>query len=223
MARILLFLTILTGFSCLAEIQTETALTPAALLQNAIKDGQLEEVKLLIEQGIEVNQPSTQGVTPLHHAVIHNQTNIAAVLLQAGAKVDVKDAATEATPLHLAALYGREDIANLLITKGANVNATMKFGITPLLVAAQFNQPQIVRLLSELPNNKVAINHADQEGFTALHFAAQNGDVIIARLLIDRGANVNLRDKTNQATPLTIAIENNHLEMVQLLKDHGAN
>lgn len=218
----------ITGIFCLlclglsthtfADIQTESALTPSALLQTAIQDGQLDEVRTLIEAGVDVNQPLADGTPPLHAAVIHHHENIIAVLLQAGANVNSTDPTTHATPLHLAALYGRQEIAALLIQKGANINAPMQFGITPLLVAAQFNQAQIVQLLLD---KKVPVNQADQEGFTALHFAAQNGDEIIVQLLLDHGAKINMADKATHRTPLTVAIENQHPTVVHLLKERG--
>lgn len=205
------------GFSCVAEIESQSAFTSDMLLQNAIKAGQLDDVRTLLQNGIDVNKPFNDGITPLHVSVINNQENIAAVLIQAGAKIDEPDSTTHATPLHMAALYGRVGIAELLIKKGANVNALMKFEITPLLVAAQFKHPQIVEILL---NKKVNINHADQEGFTALHFAAQNGDEIITRLLLNHGANTKLKDKTNNATPLMVAIENSHPNVARLLQEH---
>lgn len=215
-------LAILICFNSHAEIHTETALPPEALLQNAIKEGQLEQVRALIESGVDIKQPFPQGITALHAAVIHNQENIAAELIQAGAPLDAADATTQATPLHLAALYGRESIARLLIQKGANANATMKFGISPLLVAAQFNQAPIVQLLLEQKEQKVDINHADQDGFTALHFAAQHGNELIIQILADHKANISLADK-NKATPLAIATENKHSQAVRLLEAYGAN
>lgn len=209
-----------TSFSSFAEIKSEAAFTPELLLQNAIKAGQLDDVRTIVSAGTDVNMQMSDGVTPLHMAVINNQENIAAVLIQAGAKVNATDTTTLATPLHLAALYGREELAKMLIQKGANVNASMRFGITPLLVAAQFGQPQIVQLLLD---KKANINVADQEGFTALHFAAQNGDEVLAKMLIENGANINLQDKTNKATPLGVALENNQTNVAQLLKNNHAN
>ena len=202
-----------------AEIGSETAYTPSQLLQNAIQEGKLEDVQQLIDAGVDINQPLNEGITALHACVINNQENILASLLQKGADVNVTDTSTQATPLHLAALYGRNKIAELLIQKGANINAMMKFRFTPLLVAAQFNQSQIVELLLD---KKANIHHADQEGFTALHFAAQNGDEIIAKLLIDRGAKVSAVDRSNQATPMSIAIEHKHPALIQLLQENGA-
>ena len=206
-------------FHCQAEIVSESALTPAMILENAIKEGKTSEVLTLIEAGIDVNQPLEQGVMPLHAAVIHNQESIAAALIQAGANVNAMDLTTQATPLHLASLYGREGIATLLITKGANVNANMKFGITPILVATQFGQIQLIQLLLD---KKASINHADQEGFSALHFAAQNGDAIATRLLIDKGANVKLQDHS-KATPFMVAIKAHHTEVAQILKESGGD
>jgi ankyrin repeat protein len=216
--RIVASVVFFSSLSCFAEIETQTAFSSEMLLQNAIKGGQLDDVRLLLENGMDVNKSFNDGVTPLHVAIINNQENIAAMLLQAGAKVDAPDSTTLATPLHMAALYGRVGIAELLIKKNADVNAVMKFDITPLQVATQFNQPQIVEILI---NNKADINHVDQEGFTALHFAAQNGDETIARLLIDHRAKVNVRDKTKKATPLNIAVENNHPTIAHLLAQHG--
>lgn len=215
------FILILSSFYSAAEIQTESAFSAEMLLQNAIKAGQLDDVRILLEQGgIDLNQPFGQGITFLHSAVINNQENIAALLIQQGAKVDAQDTSTQATPLHLAALYGRENIANLLIQKGANVNAVMKFGITPLLVASQFKQAQIVQLLLDNKKTLVNINHADEEGFTALHFVAQNGDPVIAAMLVEHNATLNLFDK-NKLTPVAVATQNNHLDIARMLQIHG--
>lgn len=196
-------------------IQTQTAFTREALLQNAIKAGHIEDVRSLLADGMNVNQSFEDGISPLHIAVINNQEEIVELLMQMGANVNAVETNIGASPLHLAALYGRVNIANQLIRKGANVNGNMKFNITPLLVAAQFNQPQIIELLL---NNKANLNHTDQEGFSALHFAAQNGDDVTAKMLLERGANTNARDKTRNATPLMIATEQKHTNVIQLLE-----
>lgn len=215
----LLIFTLIFSQICFAEIETQTAFSPAALFQNAIKAGQVDDVQVLIHNGADVNQTFEKGITPLHLAIINDQENIAKILIESGARISTADTNTNATPLHMAALYGRLNIASLLIEKGADVNAIMKFNITPLQVATQFNQPKIVELL--LKSNTTKVDLADQDGFTALHFAAQNGNEDIAKMLLDRGANVNAQDKTKNATPLMIASENNHPKVVHLLHDKG--
>lgn len=205
------------SFGCHAEIETQSAFTSSQLFQNAIKAGEMQDVVTLIKSGLDVNEAFSDGITPLHVAVINNQEQIATLLIENGAKVNVVDTSTSATPLHLAALYGREEIAKLLVQKGADINASMRFGITPLMVAAQFKQTPLIQLLLD---KKANINYADQEGYTALHFAAENGDATIAQMLLTHGANVHLKDKTNQATPLAVATESNHPDVAKLILEN---
>lgn len=208
------------GFSTPAFgfIETQTAYTAGDLFHAAIKEGEIEDVKKLLAGGFNPSQAFEDGITPLHLTIVHNQEEIAKLLLQNGASVKAKDATTQATPLHFAALYGRANLATLLLQNGADVNDIMKFNITPLLVAAQFSQPQLIELLLQ---HKANINHCDQEGFTALHFTATNNDEASTLLLIKNGANVNAKDK-REATPLKIAQERRAEGMVRLLKENGA-
>ena len=62
------------------------------------------------------------GYTPLHITAKKNQLEIAASLLEYGAKTDAESKAGF-TPLHLAAQEGHVDITNLLLKNGADPNA----------------------------------------------------------------------------------------------------
>jgi len=53
-----------------------------------------------------------------------------------------------------------------------------------------------------LCENKVAINSADQDGWTALHWAVNIGDVLVVKLLCFAGADVNVQEKEHGNTPL---------------------
>lgn len=214
---LLMMLVVFSG-SGYGFIESQTALSAGDLFHAAIKEGEIEDVKKLLAGGFNPSQAFEDGITPLHLAVIHNQEEIAKLLLQNGGNVNARDATTEATPLHFAALYGRASIANLLLQKGANPNEEMKFNISVLLVAAQFNQPQIIELLIQ---HKANVKHTDQEGFTALHFSAQNNDDISAKLLINHGADVNAKDK-KEATPLKVAKERHAEAVIKLLSEHEA-
>ena len=75
------------------------------------------------------------------------------------------------------------------------------------------------------------VNVVGLQGFTALHMAAHNGHVEIAKLLLTRGANPRQQKGLNKAgfvneagwSPLHWAAKNNHGEMVELLIEAGAS
>lgn len=90
-------------------------------LHKAVRDGDIEQVDALIEQGEDVNAKVGGGVTPLHLTGFNTETDIAASLLQAGADIDpVSDVL--GTPLHWALYLGNNLIADMLILNGASVS-----------------------------------------------------------------------------------------------------
>ena len=64
------------------------------------------------------------------------------------------------------------------------------------------------------------MNCRSEEGISPLGEAAANGYVDFAKLLIEKGANVNQKDD-NGKTPLTYAIEFKKPETEKLLREHG--
>jgi ankyrin repeat protein len=64
-------------------------------------------------------------------------------------------------------------------------------------------------------------DHVDENGNTALIFAARDGHLDIAEMLIGYGATVDWQDD-EQVTPLILAASRNHPEIVTLLLGHGA-
>ena len=72
--------------------------------------------------------------------------------------------------------------------------------------------------------NKVFdINQADKLGRAPLHYAAFNGDIEIAKVLLEDGANINAVDKTKSWTPLFFAVFMKHKEMANFLIGYGAD
>jgi ankyrin len=61
-----------------------------------------------------------------------------------------------------------------------------------------------------------------KSGFTPLHIAAHYGNVNIANLLLDRGANVNFAASKHSITPLHVAAKWGRANMVTLLLERGA-
>ena len=81
-----------------------------------------------------------------------------------------------------------------------------------MLAAARKSNPQLMELLLTVVN----INVANSDGTTALHVAAEIGNVAIVKLLMDRKA-LHTQKPSHHQTPLTLAVYNNHANVVQAL------
>ena len=107
----------------------EDGFTPLGL---ACYFGQYEIARYLVLKGADVNLPSNNGfrVYPIHSAAASNFTQIARMLIENNAQVNVKQQAG-ATALHSAAQNGNIDLLILLLEHGADVNIRMEGGKLP--------------------------------------------------------------------------------------------
>ncbi|KZL87412.1 ankyrin unc44 [Colletotrichum incanum] len=93
-------------------------------------------------------------------------------------------------------------------------------GRTPLLIAVDETNVEMMEVLLE---SGADVNMPDLDVFdTPLHEAARASCLDGASLLLNHGANPNLRN-SRSFTPLTLAVEQGHLEMAELLVEHGAD
>ncbi|MDI6447531.1 ankyrin repeat domain-containing protein [Anaerobaca lacustris] len=126
---------------------------------------------------------------------------------------------TPPSPLHAAAREGDFERVRTLITSGADIDAKDPYhGETPLQVAASGQHAEIVAFLID---HGADIDVVGSHG-TALHRAASLGRMNTARLLVDRGADVNTRDRDGE-TALHRAARQGHFEVAAMLAAHGAD
>ncbi len=180
--------------------------------------------------------------TVLMYATDIGHTEVVKLLLEAGAHPNIQDDDSLAA-LKIAANKGHTEIVRLLLKAGANPNIKNKHGATALMAAADNGHVDVVKELldekSYKPNMNVIekvynlfsknkainidLNATNNHGMSALMWAANKGHAEIVRLLLDAGADSNIKDYDFHRTALHYAGDCPHYEkrqeMVQLIKN----
>jgi hypothetical protein len=105
-------------------------MAPDIELQEAVITGNLEAVQQHIEAGTDINKKEQMtGSTPLITAATFNKTEIAEVLIDAGADLSIQNN-DGATALHVAAFFCRVEIVQMLMDAGADKSVRNNFGVT---------------------------------------------------------------------------------------------
>ncbi len=103
-------------------------------LENAILNGDIDQVRLHLEAGVDLNQTIPgDSAYPLHYAA-NSHADIIQLLVDHGANVNVKDDKGK-TPLHCASVTANLENMRALLENGADVNAVDDEGNTPLQLA----------------------------------------------------------------------------------------
>ncbi|KAJ8600097.1 hypothetical protein CTAYLR_003449 [Chrysophaeum taylorii] len=205
------------------EVSIERFDEECLVLQPAAQFGFIECVRVLIENGADVDKATTDnGATPLLVAALNGHVNCVRLLIVNGADVDKATTDIGATPLLMASQNGDVDCVRVLIEMGADVDkATTDIGATPLLVASHNGHVDCVRVLIE--KGADVDNATTDDGATPLHVASLNGHVDCVRLLIENGADVDKAITNDGVTPLSVASRNGHVDCVRMLIEKGAD
>jgi ankyrin repeat protein len=191
-------------------------------LHLAIENEDVEMVRLLLKAKADPGGTDATGETPLIKAAKSGHVQVVTALLDAGAAADTKDSGFGQTPLMAAAREGHTAVAKLLIDRGARVNAQTRTGKTPEVRNPAESKASRGAGIQRggWPNR--GIRESIPGAKTPLLYAAREGHVDIARLLLDAGANLEQSD-ADGVTPLLIALLNEHAEMASFLIERGAN
>jgi ankyrin repeat protein len=107
------------------SLATANAMDRHRALALAAQHGHVEIVRLLLDAGEDPNRYNPKGnhghSTPLHQAVWAGHDSVVRLLVERGARLDIKDTIYEGTPLGWAMYGGRHDIAEYLREQGAQV------------------------------------------------------------------------------------------------------
>ena len=222
----------LLDHSANANAENDEGKTALELVLQGDYDSQEHRVgvaQLLLRRGVDVYSQDKDHGTPLHSAAFSGMLDVAKMLLDHGADVNAKDKQGR-TPLHQLAQgkYNSQGrgvgVARLLVERGVDIHAQDKDHDTALHLAAFSGRLEIARLLID----HSAITTAENEhGESPLHlvsrgqYVSQENGVGIVQLLLERGVDVNARDR-HQNTPLHFSSSLGRFEIARMLLDHGA-
>jgi ankyrin repeat protein len=123
------------------------------------------------------------------------------------------------TPLQWAVYENDAAKVQRLLDAGADVALANRYGATPMGLAAEVANHEILALLLAAGAD---VDSPNPEGQTALMAVARTGNVEAARLLIEHGAEIDARESWGGQTALMWASARRHPDMMTLLIEHGA-
>jgi ankyrin repeat protein len=160
-------------------------------------------IALLLDRGADPSTPGPDGRTPYQAAVRKGQAELAGLLAQHGARADL----TPADRFLSACRQGSRAEAEQILAADPGLPARLTADDHRALIeAADHGHAEAVRLMLDLgfPPDIHASHEGD--GATPLHAAAAAGSVAALRLLLERGADIEVRDSTWDSTPVEWAI-----------------
>ena len=207
---------ILIRFGCNLDYRLNgyTALSAAVL--NTHED----VTELLVKTGIGINAQVPGSLnSALHDAARLSFRRGMKLLLEGGASVNQQNR-VKGTPLHEAVVKGDVLCVKMLLEHKASTSIETEGGHTALQGAAARGFAQIVEMLLDHGAEVDAYNISDKPSLTALEYAIQYNKPLVTRLLLERGANVNLQTSLHgkiRPSPLHRAVENQIPEIVNIL------
>ncbi|MDX1962404.1 MAG: ankyrin repeat domain-containing protein [Pirellulales bacterium] len=190
-------------------------------LHMAISGNQVEIVKLLLAQKVDLTQRNDSSQTPLHFAAILGSSKIAELLIKAGADVNAtveefstgcgsgeEETPQKDRPLHFAAARGNPDTIKVLIAAGADIHATNVRGETPLMSALTppiytgVNEETQLQNMELLLRSGADVNAKNNSGKTVLDLVPESDTIRF-------GSDPEKQQKLKNA-------------LTELLKKHGA-
>ncbi|MGE5607371.1 MAG: ankyrin repeat domain-containing protein [Bacteroidota bacterium] len=165
----------------------------------AVANGDIAEVKSLLEQGVSPNSKTDDGKTLLMLAAYLGHTDIAKLLIDKGAEVNAKDQDGK-TALMYAAEKNNIEVGKLLLENGADPNSADNNGKTALMYTAEKGYLDFAKLLLE---NGADLNAVANNGKTAFQIARDNNQTAMADFLSNWGktAATETPTPTPEATP----------------------
>ncbi|XP_013404589.1 ankyrin repeat, PH and SEC7 domain containing protein secG isoform X1 [Lingula anatina] len=192
-------------------------------LHLAAKRGHLPLVQLyLLHDRQGVKEKDNLGRLPLHWAVQEGRTNCVEYLLgfENTMVIDEVDDLGN-TPIHLGIQHNKQQAVETLVDKGCNLDVVDDDGKTPLMLALHLGKKNIFNMIVQ-KQGPLKADAGDEQGMTALHHAADVGNLDFCKTLVEGGAKVDTLCKLGRS-PIFYCVMNGHTDCVKYLMDKRAD
>lgn len=172
-------------------------------LMGSIIRGDTDLLQWALKNGAAVNGIKGGRSSMLDAAIRTGNLEIVKILTDVDAGLDLDTSTSKTSHVGLAAAYNSLDILKYLVVAKNQKPETIRernTGTTPLILAASEGHWDIVNWLCA--RNDIEVNVTNGHGATALHYACKSRQGRSMTLLLERRANVNLRDSVTNRTPL---------------------
>ncbi|VVU95179.1 Ankyrin repeats (3 copies) [seawater metagenome] len=187
------------------------------LIQYVIMFNKKNIVTYLINRGCRLDIIDTDGRSILFSPIKYNYIDILELLLHFNNSVigvsliDIRDN-FGLTALYYTILFNNIKAFEILIENGSSLLIKDKKSNDALHLAVQYKR---IELLKKILGYKININTINSNGDTALHLACTYNYTNIALLLITKGADLNMKNYKEQATPLLYSIAQDNFELIE--------
>ncbi len=175
-------------------------------LWNPLEERNHAMIRFLLANGedVEVNNPSSVGISPLGFAAMNGDVTGAALLLEYGANFEPSEKPGGHSMLEWAVAHKKPILAETFIDMGADPNQRIE---NP---NSEFRE-----LLKE--HGSLSYYLQKDRGLTPLMVAAGSKQHEMARMLMDHGASKSINSKSYRAWPVNFAIRAEDIPMAQML------
>lgn len=178
------------------------------VFHNAVRNGNIEKVKEILLEGVSLDDQDDVFGTPLHEAVAFDRLEVAELLIQHKADVNLSQRHHGDTPLCIACRKGHLAHAELLVRNGVRINQQGKGGQTPLHCALEGRHEDLARFLV---GASASVNVLDTMGMSPLHVACKHLCKLSVELILSSPpSNSSTSVTVAGQTPVTTATLNGH-------------
>ncbi|XP_055954321.1 serine/threonine-protein phosphatase 6 regulatory ankyrin repeat subunit C-like [Patella vulgata] len=181
---------------------------------NEMVDSYDEFIRLLMSQGIDINELNSCNESPLYLAVFQENEEMVKTLIKSHCDVNIKVGDDMGSVLMEPIGYS-DTITQILINAGCDVNIADKYGVTPLMKCVEMGNLVLVK---QLIDRGASVNAKDNNGCFVLDylFRSHHRSTDIVKIMIEAGADIH---KGNNL--LSRAIDCKEYKMASLLMEHG--